>query len=91
MSLTTVMGAQKIALERKRQVDLGHTAEKDQHDGVKVLYLAATAYMTNNEKFWPWAKEEFKPTGTIANPSVQDLAKAGALIAAAIDYHTNKG
>lgn len=81
-------GAGMIESERLRQVDVkGHTAEHDDGLGMGDLALAAAAYAItaipghDGGDLWPWARDDWRPTGD----AVRDLVKAGALIAAAID------
>ncbi len=74
-------GTQLIAAERQRQMDKeGWTPEHDdQHRKSELLY-AAEAYMFGDSDNWPWDEESYKPKNTI-----DDLIRAGALIAAEID------
>lgn len=83
-------GIEAIAAERQRQIDVeGYTPEHDQeHHNVHQLEDAALAYIATARGgeppaglyWWPWDKAAFKPSTT-----ERDLAKAGALIAAALD------
>lgn len=83
-------GAELIAAERRRQIEEeGYTAEHDAPLGWDELALAGIAYAVvplyreaEASDWWPWDDEAFKPTGDV----VRDLTKAGALIAAAIDF-----
>ncbi|SKK91908.1 Uncharacterised protein [Mycobacteroides abscessus subsp. massiliense] len=47
------------------------------------LVAAAAAYMYTSPTLWPFDEETFQPVGE----PISDLAKAGALIAAALDLH----
>ncbi|MBV0920275.1 hypothetical protein KC238_23750 [Mycobacteroides chelonae] len=47
------------------------------------LVAAAAAYMYTSPTLWPFDQETFQPVGE----PISDLAKAGALIAAALDMH----
>lgn len=83
-------GAELIAIERQRQKEVeGYSVEDDLKNNLSDdLVWAAEAYLrssidTSDKKaadLWPWGKETFKP-----KDAVRDLARAGALIAAAID------
>ncbi|UDL16423.1 hypothetical protein SEA_ZOOMAN_182 [Microbacterium phage Zooman] len=88
-----------IAQERTRQVAIeGYTPEKDIGRSEE-LVTAAVSYLAYNSAFheygviltvdetpWPWNPRYFKPS---ADP-VENLKKAGALIAAAIDATKNE-
>lgn len=85
-------GIDKISYERQRQIEVeGYTAEHD--DGhLASLGMAAQAYvrhavgleygvdLTAEECGWPWAEQYWKP-----KTEEEDLIRAGALIAAALD------
>lgn len=81
-------GAEAIAAERQRQIDVeGYTPEHDAGHYVETYLEAAEAYIQTargnpniGELTWPWELATFKPTF-----GRRDLVKAGALIAAAID------
>ena len=90
-------GAELIAAERKRQIDIeGWSAEHDDSTHpIGSLEAAAACYVLRQskawlckrsidtiieEELWPWAWCWWKPKNDI-----QDLVRAGALIAAAID------
>lgn len=76
-------GAELIAAERQRQVDVeGWTPEHDAEHDRGELAKAAAAYAVPDHAavFWPWAFSGFK-----RDERVRELAKAGALIAAEID------
>jgi hypothetical protein len=86
-------GIERIAAERKRQIDEeGWTAEHDDKLVLKDLALAAVCYavpdsyreLLGDKKIWiwPWAKKWWKPT---PGNRIRELEKAGALIAAEID------
>lgn len=75
-------GAEVVAKERSRQVGSeGYTAQHDEHHGSLPLVMGAVAYALDHVGWWPWGQDSFKPYGG----RVRVLAKAGALIAAAID------
>ncbi len=98
------VGTALITAERQRQIgEEGYTLEHDRLHTEAELRLAALAYQTGVESYWPWP-EGFKPTGRVVDspltdedrargaiyavewmPSDQDLVKAGALLAAALD------
>jgi len=86
---TAKTGAELIAAERTRQIKREKfTAEHDDQHTSSELLQAAICYAENGSDFclgadgvtWPWAATDWKPTGKIEN-----LVKAGALIAAEID------
>ena len=94
-------GAEIIAEERKRQMDIeGFSLTRDDHYNSPVEFLeAAIAYIQaaidgchdkevgdKAKQSWPWNNSWFKPT----KPK-RDLEKAGALVAAAIDYIERNG
>ena len=88
-------GAERIAAERRRQVEVeGWTPEHDaRHDhGDFQMTRAAVAYATAAQFAtlpgelatplgWPWDKRWWKPS----DDPLRNLEKAGALIAAEID------
>jgi hypothetical protein len=82
-------GAALIVAERQRQTtDEGYTAGHDAGHDPDDMIRAAIAYALNDLaapehvlSWWPWGDASFKGGPT----RVRDLAKAGALIAAAID------
>ncbi len=92
-------GAALIAAERQRQIDVeGYTAEHDAGHAEQLTreaqcyvglvlrghhgqYASPELEQLNVPFLWPWDAQYWKPTGD----EVRDLAKAGALIAAAID------
>lgn len=81
------MGADLIAAERKRQIEIGYSASHDHQHLESEFMRAAMAYlyaaMGRNEDArdaWCWDESCFKPKDIARN-----LVKAGALIAAAID------
>ena len=87
-------GAERIAAERKRQIEEeGFTAKHDsdwKHDDSQ-LAIAAVCYslpedyrvdMNFPEEYWPWDWRFWKPT---PKNRIRELEKAGALIAAEID------
>ena len=85
-------GAQLIAEERNRQRrprderDGEGYREDHDRDRADELALAAACYTIppkmgfQRSKFWPWHRNYWKPKGRL-----EDLVRAGALIAAAID------
>lgn len=92
-------GIEHIARARQRQIDVkGFTVEHDVHHHHPAEFVeAAIAYASPNDgiSLWPWEESGFKPEvtlddlrgipGHLRHGTVNDLAKAGALIAAAID------
>jgi len=95
-------GIELIAAERQRQIEVeGFTAEKDDLSGSNQFALAAACYAlperTRNSLWmfdkpliwhlWPWLMEYWKPT---PDNRIQELTKAGALIAAEIDRLNRK-
>ena len=92
-------GVMCIAQERNRQIDeLGFTYENDKLYADNQLAQAGAVYAmlpmfnevnydeNNVPKAWPWSDEYFKPT---PEDRIKELSKAGALIAAQIDYIIN--
>jgi hypothetical protein len=83
-------GIDMIANERQRQIrDKGYDKQHDKHHRPSQLAAAASAYIehargaqSQARYTWPWRPHEFKP-GTV----IEDLTRAGALCAAAIDRH----
>lgn len=85
-------GIEIIAEERTRQInEEGYSAAHDSWHSPEELALAAVCYAfsehlvpigTNRMDNWPWDPITFKPT---PDNRIRELAKAGALIAAAID------
>lgn len=85
-------GAERIAAERRRQVEQeGYTPSRDDGYTNWELSEAAVAYLTKDPPgstadfedppaVWPWGKEHWKPGERLRN-----LEKAGALVAAEID------
>lgn len=82
-------GAELIASERYRQIkEEGYSHAADNREDVMNFILAAEAYINSAEGFavpqgvqiWPWEDKYFKP-----RQMKQDLIRAGALIAAALD------
>lgn len=81
-------GIDLIAAERERQViEEGYTPEHDAGhahalvDAARAYAHAGAVRAGSTPLGWPWAPEDWKPSGD----PVRNLAKAGALIAAAID------
>jgi hypothetical protein len=95
-------GAQRIALERRRQiVDEGWTPEHDAGHAADDLAIAAVCYALPSEErcpegilsahifdVWPWEPRSWKPC---PDDRVRELVKAGALIAAEIDRLQARG
>lgn len=94
-------GVELIAIERKRQIEeLGYDYTNDALYNNNQLSDAAICYaMTpdireheNDEGasldivIWPWDRQYWKPT---PEDRIKELTKAGALIAAQIDYELN--
>jgi len=86
-----------IALERARQVsEEGWTPEHDaQHTGGELAQAAACYCIVKpgpaeQVNLWPWSVERFKREGAPL-PTLRDLVKAGALIAAEIDRRLAAG
>lgn len=83
-------GVMRIAEERGRQIRVGWSPEHDDSHTGRDLIRAAVAYLLLEvdgeshaepaESAWPWSDGSFKP-GT----SVENLTRAGALVAAEID------
>lgn len=97
MPRASTSGVQLIAAERTRQIEVEKwtPAHDDQHHSVGDLLRAAQSYVMQADgqvigikypacfipKFWPWARQWWKPS---PDP-IRNLVKAGALIAAEID------
>jgi hypothetical protein len=89
-STSALSGAERIAAERRRQVDEeGRTPEHDDGHIYGELARAGAAYVAaavwpdsyEAENFWPWDLDGLRFT----DDSIRKLVKAGALIAAEID------
>jgi len=87
-------GVELIAIERKRQIEeLGYDYSNDELYSNNQLAQAGAVYALkpldnrieegNFPSLWPWDKEYFKPT---PEDRIKELTKAGALIAAQIDW-----
>jgi len=94
-------GVELIAIERKRQIEeLGYDYTNDALYYDDQLAIAGAIYAFPKEKrgqtvwlkeswsdivglFWPWEKKYWKPT---PEDRIKELTKAGALIAAQIDW-----
>jgi len=85
-------GAELIAEERARQIiDKGYTPEHDEKHEDGELAAAAISYAAEALGFkqhgsgrpllWPWPQQDWKPEDS----RLENLIKAGALIAAEID------
>jgi hypothetical protein len=99
-----VTGAELIAAERRRQIEVeGWTPEHDREHRPDELAQAAACYALPVpfrrldlrgtswqllRHLWPWASDWWKPT---PHNRVRELVKAGALIAAEIDYRLARG
>ena len=71
-------GVELVAEERQKQIDKGYDEQHDSQHEVKEFILATEAYLGSVIKsslIW----------GKTSGSCIEDLAKAGALIAAAID------
>lgn len=92
-------GVALIAAERKRQIEIGwdHEHDKGHHNALAqagASYALSSIYANGDPESvlgpddvsWPWDEKYWKPTG---DPE-QDLIKAGALIAAALDSHLRR-
>lgn len=88
-------GANLITEERTRQIEsLGYDFNNDKNYENNELLFAALCYATpfderimNHKGIpvdWPWADKYWKPTPSDRN---RELIKAGALIAAQIDFN----
>ncbi len=76
-------GIELIAEERQRQIEQeGCDAKHDSQYNASDLAEAGAAYALCDNTLWPWDRKYWKPTNRR-----RDWAKAGALIAAAIDRH----
>ena len=86
-------GAELISQERKRQIsEEGYNKTHDSFHNYEEFIKAAISYSLsclNNEDlkrtanlWWPWSKESYKPKDVL-----QNLKRAGALFAAAIDRY----
>lgn len=99
-------GVELIAIERKRQIEeLGYDYTNDALYNDEQLAKAGACYAlpidyrgdnlpppepdfdTLLNAIWPWDKQYWKPT---PEDRIKELTKAGALIAAQIDYELNK-
>lgn len=91
-------GFELIAIERKRQVEeLGYDYSNDELYSNNELAQAGIYYALRHDDReeldalmsgnWPWDQKYWKPT---PKDRVRELVKAGALIAAQIDYELNK-
>jgi len=96
-------GIEIIAIERERQIkELGFDYTNDSLYAEQQLAKAAAIYALPTDlrelwwgnswvsiinRFWPWDLKYWKPT---PENRIKELAKAGALIAAQIDYIINK-
>ncbi len=93
----TSEGVVLISMERRRQIldERWHAAHDDQHEEGE-LAMAAASYAVNSSdpggpddrppSTWPWELQWWKP-----KTPIQDLIRAGALIAAEIDRRLRKG
>jgi hypothetical protein len=86
-------GADLILAERERQIsEEGYNKTHDSFHNYEEFIWAAISYSINSfnddeskklgEQWWPWSEESYKPKDVL-----QNLKRAGALIAAAIDRY----
>lgn len=98
-------GVELIAIERKRQIEeLGYDYTHDNLYANEQLAIAGACYAlpenyinppppedaefdTLLNALWPWDRLYYKPS---PENRIKELTKAGALIAAQIDYELNK-
>lgn len=96
-------GVELIAIERKRQVEelKWDYTDKDLYDNNELSSAGAVYALSQEDReflqeqiesdiinvLWPWNNKYYKPT---PKDRVRELVKAGALIAAQIDYELNK-
>ena len=80
-------GVELIAAERRGQIDReGCSPRHDDDHEDRSLWRAGVAYATGNRHWWPWEPQGFKPESVHEEcPTMRDLVRAGALIAAEID------
>jgi hypothetical protein len=77
-----------IVAERDRQQSAeGYDRAHDTLEhGDGSIWRAGVAYATGNPHWWPWEMEGFKPESEWEErPTMRDLVRAGALLAAEID------
>lgn len=74
-------GVASIDAARNHQLDLGYSVRHDAQHGVQDLLEAAHCYIYATDDGWPFDLESFKRN----EDRVDDLARAGAFVAAAID------
>jgi|WetSurSiteA1Bulk_404760.scaffolds.fasta_scaffold17625_2 hypothetical protein len=78
-------GVEQIEAERKRQIETkGFVAEHDEQWTEGELVEAATALLLGEEDLWPWFDDNEESTFK-SEGNIEDLVRAGALIAAEID------
>lgn len=93
-------GVELIAIEQKRQIEeLGFDYTNNDLYADEQLAKAAAVYTLRPHPIkwkkdfigiyliWPWSMRYWKPT---PSDRIKELTKAGALIAAQIDYELNK-
>lgn len=96
-------GVELIAIERKRQIEelKWDYKDKELYDNNELASAAAVYALPQDDiefldgqleqdsvkLLWPWNNKYYKPT---PNDRVRELVKAGALIAAQIDYELAK-
>ncbi len=90
MTATEPTGVERIAAERQEQITRGYTPDHDfDHHHPEELVQAARAYLLIEQQahlaygLWPFNPGSFRP----GSDRRDELAKAGALIAAAIDAY----
>jgi hypothetical protein len=78
-------GIEQIEEERKRQIETkGFVAEHDDQWAEGELTDAAAALLLGDEEMWPWFDDDEESTFK-SEGNIEDLVRAGALIAAEID------
>jgi hypothetical protein len=86
-------GVALIAAERDRQVrEEGWTAEHDDTHTNGELAVAAACYLLDHKIAhppgnWPFEVEAWKPARRTGETRIDELVKAGAMVAAQIDIH----
>lgn len=78
-------GSSLIVQERQRQInEKGFVAEHDDQWADGELTDAAAALLLGDEEMWPWFDDDEESTFK-SEGNIEDLVRAGALIAAEID------
>ena len=78
-------GVDLIAAERQRQITKGYTTAHDRQHGLDELLAAAESYIRNLPFGVPWPMTAGDAARFLEQRPAERLAKAGALIAAALD------